>query len=108
MGNLKDERLAGVLAELAAEYINRESNKNSLITVTRVEVLNKGKRAIIYFTVLPDSEQNTALEFLQRKRKDFRMFVGSKKPVAFPPSVDFQIDYGEKNRQRIDELSNQG
>lgn len=108
MGNLKDEKLGGVLRELAAEYINRESNKTSLITVTRVEVLNKGKRAIIYFTTLPDSEQEASLTFLQRKRRDFRMFLNSKKVVGFAPSVDFLVDYGEKNRQRIDELSNQG
>jgi ribosome-binding factor A len=107
MNTEKDQRLAHVLAELAAEYINRESNKTSLITVTRVDILNRGKRAIVYFTVLPDNQEGSSLEFLQRKRSDFRKFVIQKKPVAFPPSFDFQIDFGEKNRQRIDELSNE-
>ncbi len=104
MSNLKDLKLAGILIDLAAEYINRESNKTSLITVTRVEILNRGKRAIVFFTVLPDSEEEASLEFLKRKRSDLRKFIMEKKPVAFPPSFDFQIDLGEKNRQRIDEL----
>ena len=103
--NLKDQKLAGILAELAAEYINRESNKNSLITVTRAEVLNKGKKAIIFFSVFPDAAEESSKNFLLRHRGDFRSFVLEKKVVAFAPSIDFQIDYGEKNRQRIDELS---
>ena len=32
MNKLKDQKLAGVIQDLAAEYINRESNKTSLIT----------------------------------------------------------------------------
>lgn len=103
----RDERLASVIAEIAAEYLARESNRTSLLTVTRAEVLNKGKRAIVYFTVLPDSEEKPALEFLTRRRKDFRMYLNDKKVVGFAPSIDFQIDLGEKNRQRIDELSNE-
>lgn len=105
--NLKDEKLAGVIAELAAEYINRESNKGALITVTRAEAESRGKRVTVFFTVLPESEQDKSLEFLQRKQSDFRLFVSEKKVVAFPPSIRFEIDYGERNRQRLDELSNQ-
>lgn len=101
----RDERLASTIAELAAEYISRESNRSSLITVTHADVLNKGRRAIVYFTVLPDSDEAGALEFVNRKRSDFRKFVTEKKIVGFAPSIDFQIDFGEKNRQRIDELS---
>ena len=108
MANLKDEKLAGIMTELAAEYINVESNKNSLITVTRAEVFNRGKRVTIFFTTLPDREEAASLEFLQRKRSDFRKFVMGKKVVAFPPSFNFAIDFGERNRQRIDELSNEG
>lgn len=105
--NLKDEKLASIISELAAEYLARESNRTSLITVTRSEVQNRGKRAIIYFTVFPNSEENSALEFVRRKRGEFRKFLTLKKVVGFAPIIDFQIDFGEKNRQRIDELSNE-
>ena len=105
--NLKDEKLAGVVKELAAEYINREANKNALITVTRAEILNRGKRATIFFTVLPETEQDKSLEFLKRKTSDFRLFLSNKKVVGFAPAIRFEIDFGERNRQRIDELSNQ-
>lgn len=107
MSQLKDAKLAEAIAHLAAEYLQIESNRTSLITVTRAEVLNRGKKVIVYFTVLPDSEEETALKFAQRKQSDFRKFIISRKVVGFAPSIEFQIDVGEKNRQRIDELSNQ-
>lgn len=107
MNPLKDQKLAGIIKELAAEYINLESNKNALITVTRAEVLRRGKQVNIFFTVLPETEQEKSLEFLQRKQSDFRKFLMKKKPVAFAPSVRFEIDYGERNRQLIDRISNE-
>ena len=104
----RDQKLAEAITHLAAEYLERESNRNSLITVTRAEILNRGKKAIVLFTVLPDSEEEKALEFARRKRSDFRKFIMSKKIVGFAPSIEFMIDMGEKNRQRIDELSQNG
>jgi len=69
---------------------------------------DRGKRARIYFTVLPTDKQTAALEFAKRRRNDFRRFIMSKKLFGFAPRIDFEIDYGERNRQRIDELSNEG
>ena len=108
MSKLKDERLANALRELAAEYVNLESSRTSLITITRAEVEGRGRYAKIYFTVFPDNggEPEKVLEFLQRKQSDFRKFVNNKKIVAFAPTITFLFDLGEKNRQRIDELSN--
>lgn len=102
----KDEKLAEAIRELAGLYISREANRTSLITVTRTLALNKGRKVVVYFTVLPDSEEQPALEFLTRKRSDFRKFITEQKIVGFAPAIEFQIDFGEKNRQRIDELSN--
>lgn len=104
--NLKDEKMAGIIKEIAADYINREANKSALITVTRAEILNRGKRATIFFTVLPEQEQDKSLEFLKRKTSDFRLFLSNKKVVGFAPQIRFEIDFGERNRQRIDELAN--
>lgn len=104
----KDEKAASLLTKFAAEYFGIESSKESLMTVTRTEMLDCGRRAIIYFTALPQEKEAAALEFAKRRRNDFRIFVMSKKSFGFAPKVDFEIDLGEHNRQRIDELSNQG
>jgi ribosome-binding factor A len=103
----KDEKVASLLAKFAAEYFENESNKDSLITITRVDVLDKGKRAMISFTALPTDKEPGALEFAKRRRNDFRKFIMSRKSFGFAPKIDFQIDLGEHNRQRIDELLNE-
>ena len=104
----KDEKMASLLVKFAAEYFGIESSNDSLMTVTRVDVLNKGKRAIVYFTTLPREKEAAALEFAERRRRDFRQFIMSKKSFGFVPQINFLIDEGEHNRQRIDELSNEG
>lgn len=103
----KDEKAASLLGKFAAEYFSTESNKDSLITITRVEILDKGRRAIVYFTALPQEKEEQALEFAKRRRQDFRQFVMDKKSFGFAPRIDFEIDFGEHNRQRIDELLNE-
>jgi ribosome-binding factor A len=105
MSNLKDTKMANIIREFAAQYVNLESNRNSLITVTHVEIEQRGKIAKVYFTVLPDSEVESAQEFLQRRQSDFRKFLIDKRVFGFAPSIYFTFDKGEKNRQKIDELS---
>jgi ribosome-binding factor A len=103
----KDEKQTSLLTKFAAEYFLTESNNDSLITITKVEIYEKGKRATIYFTALPQTAEAGALEFAKRRRADFRAYVMGKKSFGFVPRIDFQIDFGEHNRQRIDELSNE-
>lgn len=103
----RDEKSASLLSKFAAEYFRIESNQDSLMTVTKTEILNKGKRAIVYFTTLPREKEKAALEFAKRRARDFRQFVMAKKSFGFVPQMDFCIDEGEHNRQRIDELSNE-
>ena len=95
-------------AHLAAEYINRESNRQSLITVTRVGLSSDEKRADIFLTVFPDNRVNEVIDFLKRQRSEFREFVKAQVRGRHIPTFDFVYDIGEKNRQEIDALSQQG
>lgn len=99
-----DEKLAEQIRELAAEFVSRESNRQSLITITGVRTFDANKNATVYFTVLPENQEEAALEFLKRQRSAFREYVKEKAPLGRVPFFDFQIDLGEKNRQRIEEI----
>lgn len=103
----KDEKMASLITKFAAEYFCIESNMDSLMTVTKTDILDKGKRAIVFFTALPKEKEPQALEFAKRRKRDFRQFIMSKKSFGFAPRIDFAIDEGEHNRQRIDELLNE-
>jgi len=104
----KDEKSASLITKFAAEYFCIESSRNSLMTITKTDILDRSKRAIVFFTALPREKEAEALEFANRRRQDFRRFVMSKKSFGFTPKIDFCIDEGEHNRQRIDELSAKG
>lgn len=101
----KDEKLKEVIREFAAEYFSRESNRQSLITVTDVNVYAKGSRATILVTVLPETQEKAVVDFMNRKLSDFREFVSQKARLMRVPFFDIGIDLGEKNRQHIDDIS---
>jgi ribosome-binding factor A len=103
--NQKDFKLKEIIRELAAEYFSRESNRQSLITITDVEVYNRGGTARILMTVLPESAETAALEFARRQLTEFRQHVTQHSRIGRVPFFDIAIDVGEKNRQRIDEVS---
>jgi ribosome-binding factor A len=104
----RNEKIGEILHDLGARFLSLNGNRSSLITVTRVELTRDGKYATILFTVFPDSFEKTALEFAKRKRSEFREFIKDNSKLGRIPQIDFQIDLGEKNRQKIDDLLNQG
>ncbi len=106
MREIKREKIAEILHRLAAEFVRDEASPASLLTITRVELSHVGKDAKIFFTTLPESEEDTALKFLVRKSPEFKKYIRDKSRIGIVPHISFKIDYGERNRQRLDELSN--
>lgn len=99
------EQTSETIAHLAAEFLARESNRQSLITVTRSDMSPDYKQVTIYLSVLPESQTEKAIEFAKRVRSDFRDYLKEKTVMHPVPTVDFELDAGEKNRQRVDELT---
>jgi ribosome-binding factor A len=105
MNENRHDRLEEAVREVAAEFLSREANRNALITVTRAMLSEDMKRCVIYITVLPDSAEQAAVNFANRNRTELRDFYKKRVKGALPPDVLFEIDMGEKNRLRLDELS---
>lgn len=101
---IKDERTLHVLKELAAQYVARHTNRQSLLTVTRILLSNDLKQANIMLSVMPRSAEHGALDFLNRNREDFRTFIKDHAKLHIIPYVRFLVDEGEYNRQRVTEL----
>lgn len=100
----RKDKVANYIKELAAEFLGKENNKTSLITVTTADCSPDLKKATIYITVLPTDKERVALEFVKRKRAEMRDFLKQNMQTKNIPFIDFAIDLGEKNRQKIDEL----
>ncbi len=123
MSDVRDNRIKEILRDMAARFLLENGNGSSLLTVTRVELSRRGKYATIFFTVFPvresggangqsgESRENhdgnlekTAVEFAKRKRSEFKQYVKDNSKLGIIPQLDFALDLGEKNRQKIDEL----
>lgn len=100
----RKEKVSNLVKEIAAEFLGRENNRTSLITVTHANVSPDLKKGTIYITVLPAKKEAEVIEFCKRKRSEFRDFLKKNMQTKTVPFVDFAIDEGEKNRQKIDEL----
>ncbi|HWP61832.1 MAG TPA: ribosome-binding factor A [Candidatus Paceibacterota bacterium] len=102
MSRRKDQ-VAETIAHHAADFFARESNRESLITVTHADLSPDLKNVIVYFSVMPEKMEEPALNFAKRVRTDFREYLKAKMPIGHIPTIDFSLDLGEKNRQKIDE-----
>lgn len=100
----RSEKVAELLRELSAQFLNREGNGTSLITVTRTSVSPDLKRATIFMTVLPEDKEQSALMFAKRQLGDLRDYLKKNMNTKNIPYLEVELDLGEKNRQKIDEL----
>jgi ribosome-binding factor A len=98
------QKVEQLVKELTAQFLNRESTNASLITVTSASVSPDLKKATIFITAFPDTGEKTALLFAKRKRSEMREFLKEYMQTKNVPFIDVEIDRGEKNRQKIDEL----
>lgn len=104
MINNRKKKLEEEIRKIVSSFINEHTNRTSLITVTRVDVSPNLAKVDLYVTVFPESGEESALNFLKRKRPEVKEAIKRGMNIRRIPFVDFEIDMGEKNRQKINEL----
>ena len=101
----RKSRVEEEVRKAVANYIEQESNRDALISVTRVTLGEKMNHGIVYISVLPESKEQAVIYFLTRNGSDVKKFLQKKIPYLRAMFLEYVIDTGEKNRLRIDELS---
>ena len=101
---IKDQKVGDALKQAAGEFIQRNSNMTSLITVSRVELADRGGRATIFVTVFPEDKEKGALDMLKRKRSEFKEAVKNGLRIGRIPFCDFELDAAAKLLRTIEEL----
>jgi ribosome-binding factor A len=104
----RNHKIEEQLREIAARFIERESNKTALLTVTRVELYDRGHSAMIYLSVMPESGEDSAINFLKRKRAELRETIKRQLNMRTIPFLDVQIDTGQKALHTIEALLKEG
>lgn len=99
------DRTVEQIAHEAANFIKETAGTESLITVTRALPSLRGDRITVFVSVFPEEREHSALSFLSRQREAFSNHLKAETRIKPLPRVDFEIDLGEKNRRRLEELS---
>ena len=102
--SIKEERTKDLYKRLASEFLIKNSNRTSLITVTNIELSSDMKRAEIMISVMPKEKERVALLFANRLRGEFSDYIKAHSRLRMLPQIHFSADFGEQNRQRISEL----
>jgi len=100
----REEKRSEYIRELIAEYVGRESNGSSLVTVTRFEMSDRGDIGTFYVSVMPETQEQAVTDFLTRHLSPIRQHVMSHIPSGRIPFLSLEIDHAEKLRRKIDSL----
>lgn len=102
MESRQRERIEDMLQRLAAEFLSRESNRLSLITVTGMRATEEMGKVIFLVSVYPEAREEEALGFLMRQRGTLRDYIKENIRLRRIPHIEFEIDRGEKHRRTIE------
>lgn len=105
--NQKQEKMEKELRRVVSDFLKRQTNKTSLITITKIDLSPDFKRAVIYITVLPEEKERAGLSFITRHLHGLREYVKKNLKTRIIPMFSVEVDEGEHNRQKIDELLRQ-
>lgn len=105
MSELRNQKLKDEVRQLASAFIEQESNRKSMITITNVESTSDFKSVTIFVTVFPERYEVAVLDFLNRKKSEIRDHFKRKGRLSRIPFISIELDKGEKSRQRIEEIS---
>lgn len=100
-----DHRVTEIIAHEAAKFILLEASSQSLITVTRTILSKNAEHASVFVSIFPPDEARAALSFLSRLTGEFRSHLATHARIHPLPKIEFVLDEGELNRQRLDDLT---
>ncbi len=102
--SIRDEKMKEVIMRRSAEFFERESNRDAMISVTNVTVSPDFKYAKIYLSIFPAEKEKAVLDFAMRMRSELHDYIKEHVRSRVAPHIEVALDLGEKNRQIIDGL----
>lgn len=100
----RQDKVSGRLQEIISKFLNEQAGIQSVITVTHCDVSRDLKKVTAYISVFPETQEEGALNFAKRQRQAIREVIAKEMPMKNIPFVEIEIDEGEKNRQRVEQL----
>lgn len=86
------DRAVSILKRCVSEFINRESNRTSMITVTNVALDERKNKADVFISVYPEKDTRAAVEFLNRNRDELKRYFKGASKLQRIPRIQFLPD----------------
>ncbi len=92
MSDHRDERVLSIMMQAVAEFVGRESNRTSLITLTKGTLSPSGDELEIMVSVMPKEQTGVAIDFLNRQRTEMNGFLRKRVSMRVFPRLTFLPD----------------
>ena len=90
---IKEGRKMSILHEIISQFLLEESNRESFITVSYVQLNQSGRTVTVHVSVFPEEKEERCLEFLKRKENDCYRYVKKNTNLKFIPVVRFVLSH---------------
>lgn len=107
MGEQRSERVAEAIRKEISEIIQRELKdpRIGFITITRVQVTNDLRSALVYFSILgSQDDRKKTLEGLKSSAGFLRGQIGQRLRLRFTPELRFKFDGSIEHSAHIAEV----
>ena len=103
------ERVNNLIKEELGYLLKREVEfPEALVTVMEVACSRKMERAIVYLSVLPVSKSDAMLKIARQNQARLQFLLLKKMHIRPMPRIQFEIDRGQDNAARVEELLRKG
>ncbi len=103
MTSRRQEKVNSLLRQFVSSFLVKEKG-SAIVTITRIETSKDLKIAKIFISIFPESKEIEMVKLLKSRIGELHRFIGSRIKMRFLPRLEFEIDKGEKERQKIEKL----
>lgn len=101
----RQDRLGPQLTKLIADFLATHTPHGILVSVTHTTATTDLANATAFITVFPEDGEDEALRHLRAEESKLKKYLAGHTCMKRTPAIHFEIDIGEKNRRRVDELT---
>lgn len=106
MTDSHDQRALSTLKRFTADWLNQAMPAGVLVTVTNFTLSRDHDYATVFVSVFPENREAEIRETFRRQGHELHAYLGEHIRTHIP-FVRLEIDWGEKNRQQVEEIISQ-
>ncbi|MFC1595135.1 ribosome-binding factor A [Patescibacteria group bacterium] len=106
MQERKKKRLESVLRDILTKFLEAELDvpNGIFVSVSRIEIRESGSMAKAVVSVYPATGVHDIEKKLKKMEYRAKTYIGSQLSLKYIPDIRFEIDIGEKMREKIESI----